>query len=82
MSTGAGQTPPNEGDDHDRDELLELLQDCDGDVEVRIMSQEGWPLENAIAGIAVRADFTGDECDLRPAQYGAGRLLRSSSRDG
>jgi hypothetical protein len=44
-------------------ELLELLQDCDGDAEVRIMSQEGWPFENAVAGIAVRADFAGDECD-------------------
>jgi len=44
-------------------ELLGLLQDCDGDAEVRIMSQEGWPFENAVAGIAVRGDFAGDECD-------------------
>ena len=44
-------------------ELLGLLQDCDGDAGVRIMSQEGWPFENAIAGIAVRGDFGGEECD-------------------
>ena len=25
--------------------------------------QEGWPFENGIAGIAVRGDFAGEECD-------------------
>ena len=44
-------------------ELLELLRACDGDAEARIMSQEGWPFENAIAGLAVREDFAGEECD-------------------
>ena len=44
-------------------ELIELLQACDGQAEVRIMSQEGWPFENAIAGLAVREDFAGEECD-------------------
>ena len=29
-------------------ELIGLLQDCDPEAEVRIMSQESWPFENAI----------------------------------
>ena len=45
------------------DELLGLLQDCDPEAEVRIMSQESWPFENAIAGIAVRGDFADEACD-------------------
>ena len=44
-------------------ELLELLQDCAGEAQVRIMSQESWPFENVSAGIAVRGDFAGEECD-------------------
>ncbi|HXU24358.1 MAG TPA: hypothetical protein VN697_10045 [Tepidiformaceae bacterium] len=44
-------------------ELIGLLRGCDGEAEVRIMSQEGWPFENAIAGLAVREDFAGEECD-------------------
>ena len=59
MSTDAGQTPRT----MTVNELLELLQDCDGDAEVRIMSQESWPFENAIAGVAVRGDFAGEACD-------------------
>ena len=35
-------------------ELIELLQDQDPDAEVMIMSQENWPFENAVAGVAVR----------------------------
>jgi hypothetical protein len=27
------------------------------------MSQEGWPFENAIRGIAVREEFAGEECE-------------------
>ena len=47
-------------------QLIELLQDCDPEAEVRIMTQEGWPFENAVRGVAVREDFAGDddcECD-------------------
>jgi hypothetical protein len=49
-------------------ELLELLEDCDEDAEVRIMMQENWPFECAIDGIALREDMAGDEpcdCDRR-----------------
>ena len=48
-------------------ELMNLLSECDEDAEVRIMSQEGWPFENAIRGIALRHEMTGEgdgcECD-------------------
>jgi len=44
-------------------ELIERLQDCDPDAEVRIMSQENWPFENAISGIAVRQDLGPEDCD-------------------
>jgi hypothetical protein len=47
---------------------MNLLSECDEDAEVRIMSQEGWPLENGIKGIALREDMAGDdvcECDHR-----------------
>ena len=38
-------------------ELIELLEECEPDATVRIMSQGSWPFENAIRGIAVRDDF-------------------------
>ena len=44
-------------------ELRELLEGCDPEAEVRIMSQEGWPFENAIRGVAVREDFAGEDCN-------------------
>ena len=44
-------------------ELIELLQECDPEAEVRIMSQESWPFENAIAGVAIREQFTQAECE-------------------
>ncbi|MEO6044372.1 MAG: hypothetical protein ABIQ47_10680 [Tepidiformaceae bacterium] len=44
-------------------ELIERLQECDPDAEVRIVSQESWPFENAISGVAVREDFAGEDCD-------------------
>ena len=27
------------------------------------MSQEGWPFENAIGGVALRGDFAGEDCE-------------------
>lgn len=44
-------------------ELIERLQDCDPEAEVRTMTQESWPFENAIRGVAVREDFANAECD-------------------
>src|SRR5690606_27099311 len=34
-------------------DLIEILEDQDPDAEVLVMSQENWPFENAIAGVAV-----------------------------
>jgi len=44
-------------------ELMSLLEDCDPEAEVRVMSQQSWPFENAIAGIAVREEIGCEECD-------------------
>jgi hypothetical protein len=44
-------------------QLIDLLNECDPEAEVRIMSQEGWPFENALKGIAVREDFGSEECE-------------------
>lgn len=47
-------------------ELINLLEDADPDAEVRIMSQENWPFENAIRGIAIRDEMVEDcDCDRR-----------------
>jgi hypothetical protein len=37
--------------------LIEILQECDADADVYIMGQQGYPFENAVHGVAVRADF-------------------------
>ncbi|MEX0781208.1 MAG: hypothetical protein WD557_01050 [Dehalococcoidia bacterium] len=47
-------------------ELIALLSDCDEDAEVRIMSQEGWPFENGVRGVAVRSEFPNEDCDCDP----------------
>ncbi|MEX0781786.1 MAG: hypothetical protein WD557_03985 [Dehalococcoidia bacterium] len=44
-------------------ELIALLSDCEEDAVVRILSQEGWPFENAIRGVAVREDFPNEACE-------------------
>jgi hypothetical protein len=38
-------------------DLIELLEDQDPDAEVLIMTQESWPFENAIAGVAAREEI-------------------------
>ena len=38
-------------------ELIELLEDQDPDAEVLLMTQENWPFENAIEGVAVREEM-------------------------
>lgn len=42
-------------------DLIEILEDQDPDAEVLVMSQENWPFENAIAGVAIREDFVDNE---------------------
>jgi hypothetical protein len=41
-------------------DLIELLEDCDADAEVLIMSQENWPFENTVAGVVARQDCHGE----------------------
>jgi hypothetical protein len=50
-------------------DLVMLLQTCDPDAEVSLNVQPNWPLEHAIAGIAVRED-----CEK--SEDGAGRDAR------
>ena len=38
-------------------ELMEMLEDCDPDATVRIMSQPNWPFEYAIRGLTVREEL-------------------------
>jgi len=44
-------------------DLIDILTECDPEAEVRIMSQEGWPFENRIRGVASRFEFSGEECE-------------------
>lgn len=37
-------------------ELMALLEDCDPDAQVILMTQRQWPWENALVGVAVRAE--------------------------
>lgn len=43
--------------------LLPTLEECDGDTEVRIMPQKGWPFENVIRGIAIREGLASEGCE-------------------
>ena len=67
-------------------ELIERLQECDPDAVVRIMSQEAWPFENAISGVAVREDFDVNHCDCdhrftEPHEEGCAALEDNATPD-
>jgi hypothetical protein len=53
-------------------ELIKLLSSCDADAEVTLIEQPNYPLEHAVAGVALR----GDLCDED------GRPRRCNERDG
>jgi len=64
LANGAhSRTTPKRSTTMKVSELIELLQDQDPDAEVMIMSQENWPFENAVAGVAVREEFVADDED-------------------
>src|SRR4051794_20945779 len=44
-------------------ELMQMLEDCDPESEIRIMCQPNWPFEVSISGVAVRESFRSRECD-------------------
>ena len=53
-------------------ELIELLEACEPDATVRILSQESWPFENAVRGIAVRGDFAELDCEANDDTHDEG----------
>lgn len=54
-------------------ELIDLLEEQDPDAEVLIMSQQNWPFENAVYGVTVRSELTGedddDDAEPEPARH-------------
>jgi len=63
-------------------ELIELLQEFDGDQEVRVADQPNWPFKYSIGGVA-DGDQVGDEDhDCRGNVYlCTGRQIGYTSRD-
>ena len=53
-------------------QLIEILEDLDPDAEVLIVSQQHWPFENAIAGVAVREDVVFDDDEREEPRYEKG----------
>jgi hypothetical protein len=65
-------------------ELIEILSYCDPDANVIIVEQPNWPLEHALAGVAVRNEFSHDTSDGRDGGdvvLVEGQQLRYGSRD-
>jgi hypothetical protein len=46
-------------------DLMKLLEEQDLDAEVCMVTQPNWPMEHAVAGVAIRSDMFDD--DLEPA---------------
>jgi hypothetical protein len=46
-------------------ELMELLAKQDADAEVCMVTQPNWPMEHAVAGVAVRSELF--DADVEPA---------------
>ena len=42
-------------------ELIEILDECDPEATVLIMSQSAWPFENSVAGVCQRSDLVEEE---------------------
>lgn len=50
-------------------ELIDMLQDCDPDAEVRIMMQESWPFECSVFGLTTREELGSDEDECECARH-------------
>ena len=69
--------------------LIEMLQGCDPNADVLIMSQPSWPFEYAIRGLTVRADFvskdedddTGTSEEARESSYTDSFLTQGKPND-
>jgi hypothetical protein len=65
-------------------ELIAILEDCDPDASVMIMSQANWPFECEIDGVTVREEFSEadtDECAPNDVFLVEGSQVRYGSRD-
>ena len=51
-------------------DLIELLEAQDPNAEVYLMSQQNWPFEHRIYGVAARADFTEEDVGFEPDDGG------------
>ena len=60
-------------------DLIDILEDQDPDAEVLIMSQQSWPFENAIAGVAVREEIVEDDEDLDDEEREAPRYEKGTA---
>lgn len=47
-------------------ELIEILEDMDPDADVFVMSQESWPFECSVAGVAERGDWLEEDPEAEP----------------
>lgn len=62
-------------------QLIEILEDPDPDAEVLLMSQQSWPFENGIAGVAVREDLVEDDEDLDDEEREEPRYEKGTARN-
>lgn len=44
-------------------ELIERLQEFNGDAEVHLMTQPNWPFDNLVAGVCSQEEMNADEGD-------------------
>ena len=51
-------------------DLIELLEAQDPNADVYLMSQQNWPFEHRIYGVAARADFTEEDVGFEPDDGG------------
>lgn len=54
-------------------ELIEILTDLDPDADVYLMTQQQWPFEVTLEGVAVRGDFTDPDPECEPLDPSADR---------
>ena len=62
-------------------ELIDILEEQDPDAEVLIMSQQSWPFENGIAGVAVREDLVEEDEDLDDEEREEPRFEKGTARN-
>jgi len=63
------------------DELRERLDDYDGDLEVRLMTQKSWPFENYVRGIVAASEIVENEPDEDDEDAAADRTYQPNSDD-